>query len=410
MNVDAADTAWILLSTALVMVMTPGLALFYSGLVRRKNAISTTMMSFFSLGVIGLLWALYGYSLSFGADHSGLIGGLEHALLGGVGQGPSSVYATTVPHLAFFSFQGMFAVITVALITGAVVERIRFGALVLFSVAWMTVVYCPVAHWVWGAGGWLLNLGVLDFAGGVVVHICAGFSALAIALVLGPRKGYSKGQVMEPHNVPMVVFGVGLLWFGWFGFNAGSALTSGGLASSAFVATNLSAATAAVTWMLLSWWQRRPSALGMATGAIAGLGAITPAAGFINPIMAIPVGIVASSLCYYCIRFRVRRGVDESLDVWAVHGMGGVWGVLATGLFANPEVSGGATGLFYGNAAQFGIQIIGAVTVAAFAFSVSYGLSHLIKALVGLRVPSREETLGLDLAEHAERAYGGAVS
>ena len=410
MSVNAADTAWILVSTALVMVMTPGLALFYSGLVRRKNAISTTMMSFFSLGVIGLLWTLYGYSLSFGADHSGLIGGLEHALLGGVGQGPSSVYATTVPHLAFFSFQGMFAVITVALISGAVVERIRFGALVLFSIAWMTVVYCPVAHWVWGAGGWLLNLGVLDFAGGVVVHICAGFSALAIALVLGPRKGYNKGQVMEPHNVPMVVLGVGLLWFGWFGFNAGSALTSGGLASSAFVATNLSAATAAVTWMLLSWWHRRPSALGTATGAIAGLGAITPAAGFINPIMAIPVGIVASSLCYYCIRFRVRRGVDESLDVWAVHGMGGVWGVLATGLFANPEVSGGAAGLFYGNTAQLGIQIVGAITVAAFAFSVSYGLSHLIKTLVGLRVPSREETLGLDLAEHAERAYGGAVS
>jgi Amt family ammonium transporter len=410
LNVNAADTAWILVSTALVMLMTPGLALFYAGMVRRKNAISTTMMSFFSLGVIGLLWTLYGYSLSFGADHSGLIGGLEHVLLGGVGQEPSSIYATTVPQLAFFAFQGMFAVITVALITGAVVERVRFGALVLFSIVWMTIVYCPVAHWVWGAGGWLLNLGVLDFAGGVPVHICAGFSALAIALVLGPRKGYNNGQVMEPHNIPMVVLGVGLLWFGWFGFNAGSALTSGGLAASAFVATNTSAATAALTWMLLSWWHRRPSALGTATGAIAGLGAITPAAGFISPIMAIPVGIVASCLCYYCIRFRVKRGVDESLDVWAVHGMGGMWGVLATGLFADPAVNGGVAGLMHGNAAQLGIQAIGAVSVAAFAFSVSYLLARLVAALFGLRVVSRDETLGLDLAQHAERAYGGAVS
>jgi ammonium transporter, Amt family len=410
LNVNAADTAWILISTALVMLMTPGLALFYGGMVRRKNAVSTTMMSFCALGLAGMLWAIYGYSLSFGSDLGGLIGGVEHLLLQGVGQAPSSVYATTIPHLAFFAFQGMFAVITVALISGAVVERMRFGSLLLFSALWLTVVYCPVAHWVWGAGGWLLKIGALDFAGGTVVHICAGFSALALAIVLGPRKGYGTKEPLEPHNIPMVVLGAGLLWFGWFGFNAGSALTSGGLAASAFVATNLSAATAAVTWMLLSWWHRKPSALGTATGAVAGLVAITPAAGFIEPIMAIPVGIVVSGLCYYCIRLRVRMGVDESLDVWAVHGMGGVWGALATGLFAAPSVSGGAAGLFYGNAAQVGSQAVGILVVAAFAFAVSYGLARMIQALTGLRVPSREETIGLDLAEHAERAYGGAVS
>ena len=410
MSVNAADTAWILVSTALVMLMTPGLALFYGGMVRRKNAVSTTMMSFCALGLAGLLWSVYGYSLSFGTDQGGLIGGVEHLLLNGVGPVPSPVYATTVPHLAFFAFQGMFAVITVALISGAVVERMRFGSLLLFSALWMTLVYCPVAHWVWGAGGWLLEMGALDFAGGTVVHICAGFSALALAIVLGPRKGYGTNEPIEPHNIPMVVLGAGLLWFGWFGFNAGSALTSGGLAASAFVATNLSAATAAVTWMLLSWWHRKPSALGTATGAVAGLVAITPAAGFIEPVMAIPVGIVVSCLCYYCIRLRVRMGVDESLDVWAVHGMGGVWGALATGLFASPAVSGGPAGLFYGNAAQLGMQVVGILVVAAFAFTASYGLARLLRTLTGLRVPSREETIGLDLAEHAERAYGGAVS
>jgi ammonium transporter, Amt family len=410
LNVNAADTAWILVSTALVMLMTPGLALFYGGMVRRKNAVSTTMMSFCALGLAGVLWTIYGYSLSFGADRAGLIGGVEHLLMRGVEQAPSPIYASTVPHLAFFAFQGMFAVITVALISGAVVERMRFGSLLLFSALWMTVVYCPVAHWVWGSGGWLLEMGALDFAGGTVVHICAGFSALALAIVLGPRKGYGTSESLEPHNIPMLVLGAGLLWFGWFGFNAGSALTSGGLAASAFVATNLSAATAAVTWMVLSWWHRKPSALGTATGAVAGLVAITPAAGFIEPVMAIPVGIVVSCLCYYCIRLRVRLGVDESLDVWAVHGMGGVWGALATGLFASSAVSGGPAGLFYGNAAQVWLQAVGIIVVAAFAFAVSYGLARLIQSFTGLRVPSREESIGLDLAEHAERAYGGAVS
>jgi len=404
MTVSAADTAWLLISSALVMLMTPGLALFYAGMVRRKNAISTTMMSFTMLGLVAILWLLYGYSVSFGHDIGGLLGGPDFVLLNGVGQAPSDTYASTVPHLAFFAFQGMFAVITLALITGAVVERIRFAALIAFSVLWMTIVYCPVAHWVWGDGGWLLNLGALDFAGGTVVHICAGFSALALAIILGPRKGYAEGQTMEAHSIPMVVLGAGLLWFGWFGFNAGSALTSGGLASSAFVATN----TAALTWMLLSWWDRRPSVLGTATGAVAGLVAITPAAGFVSPVAAIPIGMVVSIVCYYAIRLRVRMKVDESLDVWAIHGMGGVWGALATGIFANPSV-GGVAGLIYGNAGQVGLQAVGIVAVAAFAFGMSYVLGRLVSATMGLRVPGREETLGLDLAQHAERAYGGVV-
>jgi len=408
MGVNAADTAWILVSSALVMLMTPGVALFYAGMVRRKNAISTTMMSFAALGLVGLLWAVYGYSLSFGEDAGGLIGGLNYLFLNGVGMEASDVYASTVPHLAFLAFQGMFAVITVALISGAVVERMRFGSLMMFSVVWLTIVYCPVAHWVWGDGGWLLNLGALDFAGGTVVHICAGFSALALAFVLGTRRGYKDGEPMEAHNIPMVILGAGILWFGWFGFNAGSALTSGGLAASAFVATNISAASAALTWMVLSWWDKRPSGLGTATGAVAGLVAITPAAGFVSPIMAIPIGIIVAFVCYYCIRLRVRLGVDESLDVWAVHGMGGVWGALATGIFADPSV-GGATGLIHGNAAQVGLQAVGIVVVALFAFGISFGLAKILGASMGLRVEGREETIGLDLAQHAERAYGGAV-
>ncbi len=408
MDVNAADTAWLMVSSAMVMLMTPGVALFYAGMVRRKNVISTTMMSFTALGIVGVLWVLYGYTLSFGPDVGGIIGSLSYMFLQGVGQEPSSIYATTVPHLAFLSFQGMFAIITVALISGAVVERIRFGALLLFSVVWLTFVYCPVAHWVWGDGGWLLELGALDFAGGTVVHICAGFSALALAIVLGPRKGYSDGEPMEAHSIPMVLLGAGILWFGWFGFNASSALTSGGLAASAFVTTNTSAAAAAVTWMLLSWWNRRPSALGTATGAVAGLVAITPAAGFVSPLAAIPIGIGVSFICYNCIRLRVRMKIDESLDVWAVHGMGGTWGAVATGIFADPAV-GGVAGLLHGNTAQVGIQLVGVAVVAAFAFAATYAIGRLIAIAPGLRTENRDEILGLDLAQHAERAYGGTV-
>jgi Amt family ammonium transporter len=410
MPVNSADTAWLLISAALVMLMTPGVALFYGGMVRRKNILSTIMMSFAVLGVVGLLWVLYGYSLSFGPDKWGIIGGLDWVGLRTVGQEPSSVYATTVPHLAFMIFQAMFAIISVALITGAVVERIKFSSLRVFSVLWLTFVYCPVAHWVWGSGGWLAKLGVLDFAGGAVVHISAGVSALALAWLLGPRKGFREKQPMEPSNIPLVVLGAGLLWFGWFGFNAGSALTSGGLAASAFVATNTSAAAAATTWMILSWIYRRPTLLGVATGAVAGLAAITPAAGFVSPMMGIPIGIVAAVVCYYCMLLRTRRGIDESLDVWAVHGMGGTWGVLATGIFASIAVnSAGTDGLLLGNAMQLLKQLAGIGVVWVFAFGATWVLGKLVDATMGLRVSATEETVGLDISQHGERAYGGML-
>lgn len=406
--INSGDTAWLLMSAALVMLMIPGLALFYGGMVRGKNVLSTLMMSFVLLGVIGVLWVLYGYSLSFGSDIGGLIGGLDFLGLKNVGQGPSDSYATTVPHLAFMMFQGMFAIITVALWTGAVVERIKFSAFLILAVLWFTIVYCPVAHWVWG-GGWLAELGALDFAGGTVVHITAGMSALALALILGPRKGFREGESMEPHNIPLVVLGAGLLWFGWYGFNAGSALTSGGLAANAFVTTTVSAAAAMITWMILGWIHRRPSALGVATGAVAGLVAITPAAGFVQPIAAIPIGIAASLVCYYCIVLRTKRGVDESLDVWAVHGMGGLWGALATGIFATAAV-GGIDGLIGGNAMQFAKQLAGVIAVGLFAFTVTWVLGKIINSTVGLRVKEDEEIVGLDISQHGERAYGGTLS
>ncbi len=411
MSIDTGNTAWMLISSALVMLMTPGVALFYGGMVRRKNILSTIMMSFAIMALVGLLWVLYGYSLSFGPDKGGIIGGLNFIFLHGVGQEPSPVYATTVPQLAYMIFQAMFAIITVVLITGAVVERMKFSALLVFSVLWFSLVYCPVAHWVWGSGGWLARLGVLDFAGGIVVHINAGVSALALAWLLGPRKGFLEKQPMEPSNIPMVALGAGLLWFGWFGFNAGSALTSGGLASSAFVATNTSAAAAAVTWMVLSWIYRRPTVLGIATGAIAGLAAVTPAAGFVSPLMGIPIGIGAAVACYYAMLFRARKmGVDESLDVWACHGIGGTWGALATGIFASVVVnSAGANGLIFGNAMQLGKQLVAVGTVWAFAFGATWVLGKLVDVVMGLRVSVTEEIVGLDISQHGERAYGGTL-
>ena len=406
--IDAGDTGWILISTALVMLMTPGLALFYGGMVRRKNVLSTIMMSFALLGLVSILWVLYGYSLSFGPDISGIIGKLDWIGLTGVGQEPSDTYATTVPHLAFMMFQAMFAIITVALWTGGVVERMKFSAFLVFSILWLTLVYSPVAHWVWGSGGWLARLGALDFAGGTVVHVNAGMSALALAFLLGARRGFRDGEPMEPHNIPMVVLGAGILWFGWFGFNAGSALVSGGLAASAFVATNTSAAAAALTWMILGWLHRRPSALGVATGAVAGLVAITPAAGFVPPVAGIPIGAVASLIGYYCMLMRTRRGIDESLDVWAVHGMGGMWGALATGIFTSVAVnSAGADGLLLGNAIQFGKQVVGVAAVGAFAFTATWVLGKIIDVTLGLRVTQDEEVVGLDISQHGERAYGG---
>ncbi len=408
MSISSGDTAWVLVSSALVLLMTPGLALFYGGMARRKNLLSTIMMSFAIMGLIGIIWALWGYSLSFGSDKSGFIGALNFLGLMNVGMGPSAVYATSIPHLVFMAFQGMFAIITVALITGAVVERIKFSALMLFSALWITFVYAPICHWVWGDGGWLSGLGTLDFAGGTVVHINAGVSALALVMLLGRRKGFPK-DMMEANNIPMVALGAGLLWFGWFGFNAGSALASNGLAANAFVATNLSAAAAGFTWMIISWLHRRPSLLGTVTGAVAGLVAITPAAGFVTPLAAIPIGIVVSIVCYYSIvLIKNKLRFDDSLDVFAVHGMGGIWGALATGIFASSAVSG-TPGLLEGNGAQVLTQFIGIVAVVGFAFIATWILGKLIDVTIGLRVGQSEETVGLDLSQHGERAYGGLL-
>ncbi len=409
MGINSGDTAWILISTALVMLMTPGLALFYGGMVRRKNALSTIMMSFAIMAIVGILWIIYGYSISFGPDVGGVIGNLNWFGLNNVGQEPSTTYATTVPHLAFMMYQGMFAIITVALFTGAVVERIKFSALIVFAVLWLTLVYAPVAHWVWSSEGWLYKLGALDFAGGTVVHINAGISALALAIVLGPRKGFREKEAMEPHNIGMVVLGAALLWFGWFGFNAGSSLTAGGLASSAFVVTNTAAATAAFTWMMLSWFHRRPSLLGTATGAVVGLVAITPAAGFVQPWAGIPIGALAAVLSYYVMLFRAKKmGVDESLDVWACHGVGGTWGAIATGIFAVTSVNAaGADGLITGNFGLLGKQLLTIVVVTAFSFGATWVLAQLLKVTMGLRVNVVEERVGLDISQHGERAYGG---
>jgi Amt family ammonium transporter len=407
MPISAGDTAWILASSALVLLMTPGLALFYGGMARRKNLLSTIMMSFAIICLVGVIWAVWGYSLSFGDDKGSFIGGLNFFGLMNVGLEASDTYATTVPHLAFMAFQGMFAVITVALITGAVVERIKFSSLMIFSTLWVTLVYGPVCHWVWG-GGWLGSYGALDFAGGTVVHINAGVSALALVLLLGRRRGF-RSEVMEPNNIPMVALGAGLLWFGWFGFNAGSALMADGLASNAFVATNLAAATAGLTWMIISWIHHRPSLLGTVTGAVAGLVAITPAAGFVAPIAAIPIGFGVSVICYYSIiLIKEKLHFDDSLDVFAVHGMGGIWGALATGIFASSSV-GGVPGLIEGNWTQVGIQIVGILSVAAFAFVVTWILGKILAVTIGLRVGATEETVGLDLSQHGERAYGGLL-
>jgi ammonium transporter, Amt family len=410
MPINTGDTAWLLMSSALVMLMTPGLALFYGGMVRRKNVLSTIMMSFACLGLVGLLWVLYGYSLAFGTDNGGFIGGFNFLGLNNVGQEPSSLYATTTPHLAFMIFQAMFAIITVALFTGAIVERVKFSALLVFGVLWLTIIYLPTAHWVWGSGGWLAKLGVLDFAGGTVVHINAGVSALALVMLLGRRRGFPQ-DAMEPNNIPMVVLGAGLLWFGWFGFNAGSALTSGGLASSAFVATNTAAAAAAFVWMIISWIHKRPTVLGTVTGAVVGLVAITPAAGYVTPIAGIAIGGIAAVISYYgMVLLKIKRGMDDSLDVFACHGLGGIWGALATGLFATASVNAaGADGLFMGNAMQFVKQLVGIVSVGGFAFVGTMLLGKLVDVVMGLRVSPSEETVGLDISQHGERAYGGLL-
>ncbi|HOD28799.1 MAG TPA: ammonium transporter [Syntrophales bacterium] len=403
--IDTGDTAWILVCCSLVLLMTPALALFYGGMVRRKNVLSTLTLSYIFMAVIGVQWVLYGYSLAFGADIGGFIGGLNYLGLTGVDASPNENYAKTLPHGLFAAFQMMFAIITPALITGAFVERVKFKAFLLFSLLWATLVYDPLCHWVWGQGGWLKQMGVLDFAGGTVVHIAAGFSALAFALVIGPRKGFGKSP-MEPGNIPLTVIGAGLLWVGWFGFNAGSALAANGVAVNALLTTNTSAATAGLVWMLLSWLDGRPSTLGIATGMVVGLAAVTPASGYVTPMAAMLIGAVAAPLSYYTMRFRERRKLDESLDVWACHGISSTWGMLATGLFATIVVNGdGANGLFFGNPIQVGTQLVAIGVTIVFSFTATYVLARLLHASIGLRVSAAEEEVGLDISSHGERSY-----
>lgn len=403
--INAGDTAWVLISAALVILMTPAVGFFYGGMVRKKSILSTLMMCFATLFVISIQWVLFGYTLAFGPSNAGLIGGLKWAGLLGVGQAPEAAYAATIPALAFMIFQAAFAIITPSLIVGAFVERIKFSSFLLFSVIWSTIVYCPVAHWVWGVGGWLRTLGALDFAGGTVVHVTAGFSALAIALIIGKRLGYGKDN-MEPSNIPLVVLGAVLLWFGWFGFNGGSALAANGLAVSAFVVTNTAAAAAALMWMILSWIHRRPSVLGVATGAVVGLVAITPASGFVDPLSAMAIGAIASVISYYMIVLRMKLRIDESLDAFACHGMGGAWGAIATGIFASKAINpAGADGLIFGNPNLVLVQLTAVAVTAAFAFVSTLIIAKVVDLILGLRVSENEEIVGLDISQHAESVF-----
>lgn len=403
---NTGDTVFVLMSAALVMLMTPGLALFYGGMVRSKNILGTLMQSFFILAVISLEWALWGYSLSFGPDHGGIIGGLSWVGLTGVGMTPSPDYGSTIPHLAFMVFQCMFAVITPALITGAFAERVKFSAFMLFILLWATFVYNPLAHWVWGVGGWMGRMGALDFAGGTVVHISSGISALAAALIIGKRLGYGSTAYI-PHNLPMTLLGAALLWFGWFGFNAGSALAADGLAASAFVATHLGSAGAALSWIIFEWVHRgKPTTLGVASGAVAGLVAITPASGFVGPMPAIIIGLVAGVLCYGGVLLKARLGYDDSLDVVGIHGVGGTWGALATGLFASTAINpGGADGLFFGNPYQLWIQLVSVAATMVFAFVMTVIILKGVDLMVGLRITEEEEEKGMDVVLHNETGY-----
>ncbi|HET7472611.1 MAG TPA: ammonium transporter [Candidatus Limnocylindrales bacterium] len=403
---NSGDTAWMLMSTALVMIMLPGLALFYGGLVRRKNVLSTIMHSFFGLAVVSVVWVLVGFSLAFGPDATGagLIGNLSYVGFMGVGLEPSTTYATTIPFVLFAAFQLMFAAITPALITGAFAERKRFASFVLFTVIWSIVVYSPLAHWVWASDGWLYKLGALDFAGGTVVHASSGLSALIVALLIGKR--VANGDRMEPHDIPMTVLGAGLLWFGWFGFNAGSAVTAGGLAASAFIVTNTAAAAATLTWVGASYLHKRKvSVVGAACGAVAGLVAITPASGFVTPGGAILIGLVAGGLCYSATLLRERLRIDDALDVFAVHGVGGVFGAVATGVLATSAVQAAYKGLIDGNAGQVATQLLAVGATIAYAVVATFVIVKLVDLILGIRVSLRDEELGIDLAVHGEVAY-----
>ena len=406
-KIDKGDTAWMLTSAALVLMMTiPGLFLFYGGLVRRKNALGTIMHSFIIVALISIQWALWGYSLSFGPDVGGIIGSLAWFGLSGVGPEPNPDYAATIPHAAFMIYQMMFAIITPALITGAFAERIKFSSFIIFILLWATFIYDPLAHWVWGVKGWLREMGALDFAGGTVVHISSGASALVAAIMFGKRIGYGQ-EAMPPHNLPFSVIGAGLLWVGWFGFNAGSALAADGLATSAFVVTHIATAAAALSWLAMDWiFRGKPTVLGAASGAVAGLVAITPGSGFVGPMSAILIGIGGGVLCSIACTLKPSLGYDDSLDVVGVHGVGGTWGALATGLFASKAVNAaGNDGLFFGNPGQLWIQIVSVAATWILAVVGTMILLAIVKAMMGLRVSDEEERMGLDLSQHNERAY-----
>jgi Amt family ammonium transporter len=404
--INAGDTAWVLMSSALVMLMTPGLAFFYGGMVRKKNVLSILMQCFIVLCLLSVQWVLYGYSISF-APGEGFWGGFNWFALNGVGLEPYVDYAATIPHQAFMIFQAMFAIITPALILGAFAERMKFSAFLIFILLWATFVYAPVCHWVWGVGGWLRKLGALDFAGGTVVHINAGIAALVTALIIGKRKNIEK-NIPAPHNIPFVVLGTALLWFGWFGFNAGSALAANGLAVNAFVVTNTAAAAAGLSWALIEWLRNgKPTIFGAASGAVAGLVAITPAAGFVSVIPAIIIGILASIFCFIAVSIiKPKMGYDDALDAFGVHCIGGIWGALATGLFASKAVNAsGADGLFFGNPKQFLVQLTAVGVTLIYSFVVSMIIYKVVDAVIGVRVDEKEELMGLDLTQHHERAY-----
>ena len=406
-SISAGDTAWVLAAAALVMVMTPAVGFFYGGMVSSKNVVSMIKQSLLILGIISVQWVLFGYSLVFGNDMGGVIGGLNFFGLRGVGYAPNPSYAGTIPQLAFMIFQAMFAIVTPALIIGSFVGRMRFRTLVLFIILWSTLVYDPIAHWVWGAGGWLHSLGALDFAGGTVVHISAGFAGLAAAMVIGRRQEYRPGEAIASNNVPFVLLGAALLWFGWFGFNAGSALAASPLSVSAFVVTNTAAAACALTWMVLSWAEnKKPSAMATATGAVCGLVAITPASGFVGPMASIAIGVIAGVVTYLMLLLRNKRTrIDDTLDVWAAHGMGGVVGALLTGIFAEKAInSAGNNGLLFGNPGQLWIQALAVAVSLSYSFVVTFILLKLLTPLK-LRVSSEEEAEGLDLAVHGEEGY-----
>lgn len=400
---NAADTAFVLMCAALVLLMTPGLAIFYGGLTRSKHVLSTMMHSFFMMGLATVIWVVYGYSLSFGSDVGGFVGALNHFMCSGVGAEVKE--GLTIPHSVFMTFQMMFVIITPALISGAFAERMKFTTFIVFMIAWITLVYTPICHWVWG-GGWLAKLGIMDFAGGLVVHLNCGVAALAAALVVGKREGYGTRPFI-PHNLTLTLLGVGLLWFGWFGFNAGSQLAADGVAANAFLVTHVAAATGALTWVFAEWiLMGKPTTLGLASGAVAGLGSITPASGFVGIGSALIIGGVAGVICYLAVLAKDKLGYDDSLDVVGIHGVGGVWGTLATGLFASKAINAaGNNGLFFGNPAQFGTQLVGVIATIVYCMAVTLLILYVLKAVMGLRVTRDEEDAGVDTSLHGEVGY-----